>query len=306
MMETRTEHVASLPLSLVVATLKGYPGYAEMFRTQRAAVEAVGGEMIVVDGSDLPAPDPADIGPNTTWISAPGEGVFRLRARAYPVARGAIIGLTEDHCEFRADWGGVVLALHDEHPEAAVIGGVCANGSTSSLVDWAVFFISHFRDMPGVGTARRVAFAGLGNVSYKRTALNGLPRLTDGSVNEGAHQRALAADGAILLVDDRLKVIHYQSQGLAGMLKISWHSARTQAGLRREQMNRSAAARLLAAPLSPVVFVTLISAAVARQRYGTREFVASIPVMIGMLGLRAIAEVVGYAAGAGDSSRRFP
>lgn len=294
------------PLSLIVATNAGWPEYSAVFRTQRAAIDAVGGEMIVADGSDKPAPPQDQIGARTTWIKAPGEGVLQLRRHAYPLARGPIIGQTEDHCVLGADWGTTALALHAEHPEAAVIGGVVENGSPKRPEDWAVFFVGHFRDMPGVGRARRVPIVGLTNVTYKRHALDDLDLTREFGVNEAVHQRMLAARGETLLIDDRLRVSHIQSQGLAGMLRISWHSARTQAGMRREHMTPSAVVRLLAAPLSPIVYGALITSAVARQRYEPRAFVSCLPVLVGLLGLRAIGEIVGYAAGMGDSARRFP
>lgn len=306
MTESRSSQGDVPSLSLIVATLGGWPGYARVFNTQRAAVEAVGGELIIIDGSDWPPPTQDLIGPHTTWISAPGEGVFQLRGHAYPVARGGIIAQSEDHCEFDPDWGEVVLRLHQEHPEAVVIGGVVENGSPNRMDDWAVFFIGHFRDMPGVGEAHRVPIAGLTNVSYKRSALNGLSPLGDTGVNEAMLQRSLAADGQILLIDDRLRVSHIQSQGVAGMIRISWHSARNQAGMRRERMTPRELVRLAASPVSPLVYMALIGSAVARQRYATRSFLVSSPMIMGLLAVRAIAEVVGYAAGPGDSARRFP
>jgi hypothetical protein len=293
-------------LSLVLATLAGWPHIASVFNTQRAAVEAVGGELIVVDGSDHPAPRPEEIGPNTTWISAPGDGVFQLRAHAYPIARGAIIAQSEDHCAMETDWGQVLLDLHAEHPEAAVIGGVVENGSPKRMDDWATFFIGHFRDMPGVGLARRVPLVGLTNVSYKRNVVDAFLPAGDDGINEAAQQRMLAANGEVLLIDDRLRVSHIQSQGVSGMIQINWHSARTQAGMRRAQRTPSALVRLIAAPVSPLVYMALIANAVVRQRYQTRAFVKSAPMVFGLLAWRAVAELVGYAAGPGDSARRFP
>jgi hypothetical protein len=306
MPERRTARRGEPPLSLVVATLDGWPGYSRIFRTHRGAVDAVGGEMIVVDGSDRPPPTAEQIGPRTTWIRAPGEGVFQLRARAYAVARGAIIAQTEDHCATGPGWGKTIVELHQEHPEAAVIGGVVENGSPRRMEDWAVFFIGHFRDMPGVGEGHRVPMAGLTNVSYKKSALDGLEPLGKSGINEAMHQRGLAARGEVVLIDDRLRVSHEQSQGITRMVAISWHSARTQAGMRRERMTPGAFIRLLAAPVSSIVYAALITNAVMRRRYAMRAYLASLPLVYGLLGLRAIGEIVGYAAGPGDSARRFP
>jgi len=134
-------------LSLIVATTHGWPHYRAVFLTHRAAVDAVGGELIVADSSGNPAPPAAEVGPNVTWISAPGDGVFQLRARAYPVARAAIVAHTEDHCVVAADWATTALDLHRQYPDAAVIGAVVENGSKERLNDWANFFVGHLWDM---------------------------------------------------------------------------------------------------------------------------------------------------------------
>jgi len=292
-------------LSLVVATTAGWPDYRPLFEGHRVAVEAVDGEVIVADGSGRAAPAPDEIGPHATWLAAPGEGVFQLRALAYPRARAAIVAVTEDHCVLGPEWGRTLLGLHAEHPDAAVIGGVVENASRRRLDDWAVFFIGHFRDMPGVGRAQRVALAGLTNVSYKRRALEGMTPIGDMGVNEAFHQRALAASGEILLIDDRLRVEHVQSPGLRGMVMLMWHSARTTAAMRRRRMSSAAMLRLVAAPVSPLVFGALIASAVVRRRYAPLPFLVSSPAILGFLSVRAVAEVVGYLAGPGDSMRRF-
>jgi hypothetical protein len=107
-------------------------------------------------------------------------------------------------------------------------------------------------------------------------------------------------------MDDRLTVSHIQSRGLAGMVDISWHSARAAAGTRRQRITPFEVLRMLAAPVSPLVYAALIASAVARRRYAPLAFVASSPLLMGFLGVRAVAEIVGYVAGPGDSLRGFP
>jgi hypothetical protein len=289
----------------VVATIKGWPQYGPLFEEQRRAVESVGGEMIVVDGSGNAPPPENAIGAQTRWLSVPGEGVFQLRARAYDLVRAPIVAQTEDHCLVDEAWARAALQLHEEFPEASVIGGVVENGARDRLDDWAVFFIGHFRDIPGVGHGRRVQVAGVTNVTYKRHALEGLRQLGELGVNEAMHQRELSARGVTVLIDDRLRVVHIQSLGLKGMTAIAWHAARSAAAMRRERWTPLSAIRALATPLSPYVYLGFIAKAVARQRYQRKAFVASAPVVFALLGVRAAAELVGYVAGAGDSARRF-
>lgn len=89
------------------------------------------------------------------------------------------------------------------------------------------------------------------------------------------------------------------------MAALVWHSARTAAAMRRLRMTPFALLRLVAAPVSPLVYAALIAAAVVRRRYAPLAFLASSPAILGFLGVRAVAEITGYLAGPGDSPRRF-
>lgn len=292
-------------LSLIVPTTHGWPGYRAVFLTHRAAVDAVGGELIVADSSGNPAPPPSEIGPNVTWLSAPGEGVFQLRARAYPLARGAIVAHTEDHCVLAPDWAKVALELHRQHPEAAVIGAVIENGSPTALSDWANFFVGHVWDMPGVGEAHRVEAAGLTCVTYKRRAIEGMTALGDLGVNEAYHQRELTRAGEVVLMDDRLRCTHVQSDGIRRAVSRTWHAARAGAAMRRAKLTPRQVVRIALTPVLPLVYSAAIARQVAARRYHPGRALASAPYIVGFLGIRAVAEVVGYVAGVGDSASKF-
>jgi hypothetical protein len=302
-----TKPLEDLPtLSLVVATLGGWPDYAPAFRGHRAAIEAVGGELLVIDGSEAPEPDAADLGPAVIWVKARGEGVFQAHARAFPMTRAPIVASTEDHCYIDAAWGRTILDLHIEYPHASVIGGVVENASTKTLNDWALFLSGHYRDIPGVGTGRRVAMAGVTTISYKREALTGLAAAGESGVNEARHQRELSAQGRIVLIDDRLRVRHVQTRTIRQALTLHWHASRSAAALRRERPTPLGLLRVLAAPLQPAIFWLILGRAVIERRYARRQFFAATPLILAMYGVRAAAEVTGTVAGAGDSRTRFP
>jgi hypothetical protein len=76
--------------------------------------------------------------------------------------------------------------------------------------------------------------------------------------------------------------------------------------MRRRRFSPRELVRLAATPVSPLVYAALITGAVARQRYETRAYVRSAPMLAGLLAWRAVGELVGYALGPGDSARRFP
>jgi hypothetical protein len=300
-----TASVTNPALSLIVATTHGWPEYRDIFLTQRAAVEAVGGELIVGDSSGNPPPTTADVGPNVTWLSAPGDGVFQLRTRSYPLARAPIVAHTEDHCVLGPDWAKVALELHREYPDAAVIGAVVENGSKEALNDWANFFIGHLWDMPSVGHGRRVENAGLTCVTYKRRAIEGMTSVGDLGVNEAYHQLALTRRGEQVLMDDRLRCIHVQSGGVRRAVRRTWHAARAAAAMRREKLTPRSLLRIALTPLLPIVYSVAIVRQVLARRYHRVHALAAGPYMVGFLVVRAVAEVVGYVAGMGESGNKF-
>ena len=304
-MTSSSAPAAQPALSLIVATTHGWPDYRPVFLTHRAAVDAVGGELIVADSSGNPAPPPAEVGPNVTWISAPGEGVFELRTRAYPVARAAIVAHTEDHCVLDPEWAKVALELHRQYADAAVIGAVIENGSQEQLNDWANFFVGHVWDMPGVGEAHRVESAGLTCVTYKRRAIEGMTSVGGMGINEAFHQRALTKAGETILMDDRLRCVHVQSGGVRRAVARTWHAARAGAAMRRARLSPRMLLRIALTPVLPIVYTAAIARSVAQRRYHPWRALASAPYIVGFLGVRAVAEVVGYVAGIGDSGNRF-
>jgi hypothetical protein len=297
--------VASPPLSLIVATTHGWPDYRTVFMTHRAAVEAVGGELIVADSGGNPPPPVADVGESVTWLSAPGAGVFRLRAQSYPLARAPIVAHTEDHCLLDRDWGRTALELHRQFPDAAVIGAVVENGSREALNDWAGFFVGHVWDMPGVGEGRKVEAAGLTCVTYKRHAIESMTKVGDMGSNEAYHQRQLSQQGETVLIDDRLRCSHVQSGGVRKAVSRTWHAARAGAAMRRVKLTPRSLLRIALTPVLPIWYTAAIGRQVAVRRYHRGRAIASAPYIVGFLGVRVVAEVVGYVAGIGDSANRF-
>ena len=187
-----------VPLTIVIGTIQGWPEIRSNVASFRAAAEAVGGELIVADGSGRPAPHPGETGPHETWLSEPGLSVFQLRRLAYQRAQGEIVAITEDHCFVGEDWGRLILQAHAEHPEASVIGGAVENAATGSLIDWASFFVVQAAFMPplAAGPARRLA--GAVNVSYKRRALEALADHEGMGAMDVLHQAMLQERGEAL------------------------------------------------------------------------------------------------------------
>lgn len=295
---------AGVPLTIVVATIQGWPKIQSNVASLRAAAETVGGRLIVADGSGRQAPTSAEIGPGSIWLSEPDRSVFQLRRLAYQHAHGAIVAITEDHCFVADDWGRRILQAHAEHPEASVIGGAVQNGATGSLIDWASFFVVQAAFMPPLQMGRAARrLAGAVNVSYKRGALQTLADHEGMGAMDVLHQAMLRERGEALWADDRIRVLHDQSLGVRGTTVIHFHAGRTMSGFRRQHMTPYEWLRLGGAFLIPIARLARILAIGTRKEDSAR-LLPSLPWIAWLLYSQAAGQFVGYALGPGDSPRQ--
>lgn len=289
-------------LSVVVPTRAGWPAYAPMFAHHRREAESVGGELLVIDGSGKPAPPAADIGPNTRWISRPGESVLALRAIGYPLTRAPIVAVSEDHTRVGRGWAAGILECHAENPDAAAIGGTVDNGATRSYAEWAAFFVGHDRELPPLGRARRVNVIGGTNVSYKRSAFERFKPLAGIGVNDAVFQRDLVRAGATLLVDDRFGCEHEQRMTLGRATFLLFQAGRMGAGGRRQRMRPTELARVALTPLMPILLTARLGLWVFQRRRYRMRYLIELPALVWLNAVRAAGELVGYATGPGRSA----
>jgi len=289
-------------LSVVVPTRAGWSLYEPYFVHQRREVEAVGGELLVLDGSGRPAPPDELIGPRTRWLSHPGESVLALRALGYPLARAPIVAVSEDHTRVPEGWAEAILECHAEHPEAAAIGGSVGNGATTSYPEWAAYLCGHDRELPPLGRATPVSVIGVTNVSYKRAALAQLKPLRGIGVNDAVFQRDLARGGATLLVDDRISCVHEQNMTFRQATFLLFQAGRMGAGGRRQRMTARELGRVLITPAMPIILTARLGLWLTRRRRHRLRFVVELPMIAWLFGARAVGELVGYARGAGSSA----
>jgi hypothetical protein len=299
----RMPAIASPSLSLTVSTVQGWPDIEPNVRSFEAAAAAVGGEVIVTDGSGQPAPPPEALGDRTTWISEPGSSVFQLRVSAYRAADAPIIGVTEDHCFLPADWGQRNLEAHAAHPEAVAIGGSVVNGATDSVMDWASFLIVQSAVAAPIPSGPTGRIAGAVSVTYKRSALVDLDEHAGMGVMDAVHQRTLASSGAALIADDTIRVVHDQSLGFGGTIAIHYHAGRTFAGFRRQRRDVRQVLRLLATPVMPVGRFIRTARLVGRKGYA-RQLLRAAPAIWLLLVVQTAGQVVGAIRGAGDSPNK--
>ena len=254
----------------------------------------------MTDGSGLARPSEAELGDSVTWASHPGESIFQLRDRAYRLARGAIVAITEDHVHVPLDWAERMIAAHAAHPEALAIGGSVENAATNGIIDWASFLIVQAPVVAPIrsGPARRLS--GAVNVAYKREAIESLDTFDGLGAMDGLHQKGLAAAGAVLLNDDTIRVGHDQSLGFRGTTAIHYNAGRTMSGFRRRRLTAVDVARIVGAPVVPLARFARMVQLLAPRGYGPR-LIRCTPAILWFLYAQGVGQFIGYIAGPGDS-----
>ena len=294
-------------LSVVVASTQPWPALRPCLDALLPQVRGLGAELIVVDGNDHGLPHsgaPADV----TWQRRPGASPYQLRAAGLAAARGAVVAVTEDHCVVRPDWCAQVLEAHRRWPRAAVIGGALENGATSTLIDWASFFVAQSSFLPPLPTGERERVSGQANVSYKARVLpESFPAI---GMVEAHFQRQARAQGEILVTDDRMVVHHVQALSVRKTLALHFHNGRCQGGFDRAVIPASELAqRCLAGVLAPLWVAKqtarIVLRMLLRKRRFRREVLLALPYVALILGTHVAGDLTGLLFGPGGSPRRM-
>lgn len=292
-------------ISVMFATIRGWPEARLPVDATRQQLTRVGGQMVAVDGSGRPPPTAAEIGPGVTWISCPGESVFQMRAAGYAACRGEIVAVTEDHCAPAADWCERILAAHAAHPEAIAIGGAVDNGTTEHLIDWATFIVTQgpFVGPLVNGPAERIV--GAATVTYKRAVLDRWPDHGSLGAIELFDTAEMRRPGEVLLNDDSIRVSHHQSMGVGATAALQFHNGRAIAGFRRRAMTSGDWLRVAGFAVVPL-YRTVRSVRLAWGRWIPRTvIVVTLPMIAFLHYCQMAGELVGYLVGPGSSPRRL-
>jgi glycosyl transferase family 2 len=293
------------PISVMLATIRGWPDARLPVDATREQVARVGGEIVVIDGSGRPPPGPDELGPDVRWISRPGESVFQMRSAGYEACRGEIVAVTEDHCEPASDWIDRILAAHGEHPEAIAVGGTVENGTTDHLIDWATFIVTQGPFVPPIPNGPADRIVGAASSSYKRAVLSRRPDHGELGAIELFDTGEMRRPGDILLNDDSIRVSHHQSMGLSGTATSQFHNGRAIAGFRRREMTRGDWLRVIGFPILPLYRTARTVRIAWGKRLPRSIVVITIPLMTFLHYVQASGEFVGYLAGPGSSPRRL-
>lgn len=291
------------PITVTVATIQGWPHIRAAVLSIAESTRGAGGELIVTDGSGQPAPAPEEVGPGVRWLSFPGESTFQLRARAYTLATGELVAITEDHVHVAPDWAGRHVAAHRAHPEAQAIGGSVENAATGNMMDWASFLIVQAAVMSPIRSGPAKRLSGAVNVSYKREALANVDDFDGLGAMDGLHQRKLAESGGALRNDDSIRVRHDQSLGFRGTTAIHYNAGRTMSGFKRRRMTAVDVVRIVGALVVPLARYARLVVLHARRGYG-RLVARTTPAILWLLYSQGAGQFVGYLAGPGDSPHK--
>ena len=300
-----TESNKRPPLSIVVATTKPWPEIRACLDSLMNQANTVGAEILVADGNGHGLPDEGrELSEKVVWLKEPGGSVFGLRKLAMCQARGELIAITEDHCRVAPNWCEEIIQAHKDYPDAAAIGGAVENGATTSLIDWANFFLvfAPFVSPIKNGPCERICLQA--NISYKRRVV---PRITSQhGVMEMLFTRQLCKEGEVLIADDRLVVSHVQSHGFWGTFAAHFHNGRSIAGFRLEQLGGMGRILRLGstAILPPYLLWSILWALLSKPRFLGQVF-ASLPLLVFLVCCHAAGEFVGYIAGPGRSPQRL-
>jgi hypothetical protein len=235
--------------------------------------------------------------------AAPGATIPQMRARAFEAAAGEMVAVIEDHVIVPPGWARSLLDAQRAASNGvpAVVGGAVENAATGKLVDWAAFLCEYSHCLPPLPEGRAEWLTG-NNVVYPRSLL----ARYRGVVAEGKWENhlhdALRRDGIPLVCRPEIVVGHKKHYTLAEYLSQRYLYARSYAGARvaGASLPKRLAYAAAALALPPLLFYRTLSRIVSKRRHRA-ELLRSIPLLALFVCSWAVGEVVGYAAGPGDS-----
>ncbi len=214
-------------------------------------------------------------------------------------AHAPIVALTEDHSFPDANWAALLTATHQQ-PWAAV-GPSMSNGNPNTMLSWADFYQAYGEWTHPVSSGSVRHLPGH-NSSYKRDILLAYGNQLEGLMQaESVLHRHLRAQGYELQLESGTCTSHLNFASWSSWIPARYYTGRQFAATWAQAW--SWPRRLLftaASPLIPWIRLWRIQKHV-RRRQPWGFFIRFLPIMFAGLFIESLGQMVGYAAGAGNS-----
>lgn len=229
------------------------------------------------------------------------ERAEELRAAGVTAARGEIIGLIEDHVRPDRNWCASILKAHSS--DYAAIGGAIENG-IDRVLSWAIYFTDLGRYQNPLPSGES-AYASLVNISYKRTALDGIAASWQKGFNETIVHAALQAAHFRIGLSPEIVVHQYWPEAGPGTTLREFFTWGRNYGSARTRL-AGAGKYLLYVCLSPLIPVVLLSrSGLNTWRRGRLRgaWIKALPASILLTLAWSCGELRGYLASPGRTPR---
>jgi hypothetical protein len=283
--------LSDLALSVVIAAWPDLVGLTECLESLGPQRDATT-EVIVVRLVGQPH-EQVERFPWVCWSeAAPDRLIPHLWGQGMAGARGGVVAITTSHFRPAADWIAAIRRAHARLAAPAIGGPIEA--PTGGALIWATYFL---RYSPYLGYRREQTVAEVAgdNASYKRSVLDGSPKLRqDGFWELDVHRRLRAAGEDIVFVPD-IRVTLGTSIGFKRFLRQRFRHGQQFGHARfatRSPILRLAAG--LASPLIPIVFLSKIVWRVGRSGRDFGPFIRSLPALLCLLLAWSLGEASGY------------
>ena len=230
------------------------------------------------------------------------ESIARGFAAGIRKANAPVVALTEDHSFPEVNWAQVLIAAHEQR--WAAVGPSIKNGNPDNMLSWADFYASYSEWTQPISSGSVRHLPGH-NSSYKKDIL-----LTYGDQLESLMQaesvlhRYLRARGYQLWLESNTYTLHLNFTAWTPWIKAQYYTGRQFAATWAQPW--SWPRRMLftvASPGIPLIRLWRIQKHI-RLAHAAGFFIRLLPVLLAGLLVNGLGQMMGYAAGAGDSIRK--
>ncbi len=231
--------------------------------------------------------------------------VFRLRSHGIAAAQGEIVLLIEDHCEITPQWFNAMQATLSS--PNCIAGGPVANGSTSNLYTWSLYWSEYAAMMPPF-PSEDMPYLSAVNCGYFKTALDACKNIWLNDFYDNEVHDALIKQGAKYCPATNA-IVHTSLPFLFNQALVHLYTGGKRYGGYRggSRWNMQRLIRVLSTLAVPaVLFVRVFKLVLQRQPQQTLTFLLAWPILYILLGAWGLGELIGTLQGLQSGADRFP